>query len=76
MPDLRSELLLGHWGDNSFQSNSRQFTKQVALWGSRVGPLKPTSAHSDYSLHDGIDVRLRGGIQIPAGRCVDRDLPW
>ena len=34
--------------------------------GSRVGPLKPTPAHSQMSLRDGINVRLRGGIQIPA----------
>ena len=33
---------------------------------SRVGPLRPTPAHSQMSLRDGIDVRLRGGIQIPA----------
>ena len=34
--------------------------------GSRVGPLKPTPAHSQMSLRDGMNFRLRGGIQIPA----------
>ena len=27
-----------------------------------LGPLRPTPAHSQMSLRDGIDVRLRGGI--------------
>jgi hypothetical protein len=36
--------------------------------GSRVGPLRPAPAHSGYSFHDGMDVRLRGGIQIPAAQ--------
>ena len=40
----------------------------VALWGSRVGPLRPAPAHSQMSLRDGMNVRLRGGIQIPAAR--------
>jgi len=28
-----------------------------------LGPLRPTPAHSQMSLRDGMDVRLRGGIQ-------------
>ena len=27
-----------------------------------IGPLRPAPAHSQMSLRDGIDVRLRGGI--------------
>jgi len=40
----------------------------MALWGSRVGPLRLAPAHFGYSFHDGMDVRLRGEIQIPAAR--------
>jgi hypothetical protein len=76
VPDFRGELLSGHRGDNSFRPNSHQFAKWVALWGSRVGPLKPTPAHSQMSLRDGMNVRLRVGIQIPEARYVDRALPW
>ena len=32
------------------------------------GPLEPAPANSQMSLHDGLNVRLRGGIQIPAAR--------
>ena len=28
-----------------------------------LGPLRPTPAHSQMSLRDGMDVRLRGGIR-------------
>jgi hypothetical protein len=34
--------------------------------GSRVGPLRPATAHSQMSLRDGMNVRLPGGIPIPA----------
>ncbi len=30
-----------------------------------VGPLKPAPAYSCHSLYDGMNFRLRGGIQIP-----------
>jgi len=39
----------------------------MAIWGSRVGPLGPTPAHSQMSLRDGIDVRFRGGNSNPGG---------
>ena len=41
--------------------------------GSRVGPLKPTPAHSQMSLRDGMNFRLRGGIQIPAARLFSEE---
>jgi len=33
-----------------------------------IGPLRPAPAHSQMSLRDGVNVRLRGGIQITAAR--------
>ena len=36
--------------------------------GFRVGPLRPALAHSQMSLRERMNVRLRGGIQIPAAR--------
>ena len=36
--------------------------------GAQVGPLKPTPAHSQMSIRNGMNIRLRGGIQIPAAR--------
>ena len=68
VPYSRSHLLSVQRADNSFSENSHQSAKWVALWGSRVGPLRPTPAHSRMSLRDGVNVRFRGGIQIPAAR--------
>jgi len=56
VPGFRSLLLSGHWAGNFFRSNSHQSAKRVALWGSRVGPLRPAPAHSGYSFHDGMDL--------------------
>ena len=33
-----------------------------------LGPLGPAPAHSGLSFHDGVDVRLRGGIRRAGGK--------
>jgi len=42
--------------------SSADYNLQVLRKRPRVGPLGPAPAHSQMSLRDGIDVRLRGGI--------------
>jgi len=41
--------------------------RSVSVNLAEIGPLRPTPAHLQMSLRDGIDVRLRGGIQRASG---------
>ena len=42
-------------------------TLRTSRTRAELGPLRPAPAHSQMSLRDGIDVRLRGGIRRAGG---------